>query len=325
MTLRIGLLGASRIAPRAVLEPAREREDVEVTAVAAREPERARAFAAEHGIDRVADDYAALVAREDVDLVYNALPPASHVEWTLAALDAGKAVLCEKPFAMDAAEAEVMAEAARRTGGLLMEAFHYRHHRVMHDAIACVRSGELGRVLRAEGVFEVPIPRTETELRWRAELGGGGLMDLGCYPLHAFRSLFGVEPTVTAASGRFEDGVDAVLRAELDFGGVPARLACSMVEPSPRAALTLDFEGGRMTIVNFIAPQIGCRFTVERDGVVEERPTDGPSTYAAQLEHVVQVWRGETKPLLGLDDAVANMRAIDAVYAAARESPLSPL
>lgn len=317
MTLRIGLLGASRIAPRAVIEPALARADVAVTAVAARDRARARAFAEAHGLAAVADDYAALVRREDVDLVYNALPPAAHVEWTVAALEAGKAVLCEKPFAMDAAEAQVMADAARRTGGLLIEAFHYRHHRVMHDAVALVRSGALGRVLRGDGVFEVPIARTATELRWRAELGGGGLMDLGCYPLHALRSLLGVEPVVGSARAIFEDGVDAVLEVELSLGDVPVRLACSMISPAPRVVLTLEGEQGRMSIVNFVAPQIGCRFTLERDGVVEEQPTDGPSTYAAQLDHVARVLAGETAPLLSTDDAVANMRAIDAIYTAA--------
>ena len=317
MTLRIGLLGASKIAPMAIAQPAAERADVRLTAVAARDPARAQAYAAEHGIEHVAGDYAALVQRDDVDLVYNALPPAAHPEWTIAALEAGKAVLCEKPFALDAARAEAMAETAARTGGLLIEAFHYRHHRVMHEALDVVCSGALGRITGADGVFEVPIARTGDELRWRRELGGGALMDLGCYPLHALRTLLGAEPAVRRAEATFEDGVDAGLETELDFAGVPARIACSMVEPTPRAMLSVTGERGRLEIVNFIAPQIGCRFTVERDGAVEVRATEGPSTYAAQLDHVVRAWRGEVAPLLTPADAVANMRAIDAIYAAA--------
>jgi len=317
MTVRIGLLGASRIAPTAVIAPARGREGVRVTAVAARDAERARAFATEHDIPEVVDSYAALVRREDVDLVYNGLPPAGHLEWTVAALEAGKAVLCEKPFAMSAAQAEAMAEAARRTGGLLIEAFHYRHHRVMHDAVALVRSGTIGRVQRADAVFEAPIPRNDTELRWRRDLGGGGLMDLGTYPVHALRTLLGSEPTVRSAEGTFEDGVDVTLSAELDFAGVPGRIQTGLAAPQRRAELTLVGDAGRLSIVNFIAPQYGCRFTLERDGATETLPTDGPTTYQAQLDHVLAVLGGMTPPLLGLDDAVAQMRAIDAIYAAA--------
>ena len=317
MPLRIGLLGASRIAPRAVVEPAARRGDVHVTAVAARDPAKARAFADEHGVDAVADDYAALVRREDVDLVYNALPPSAHVEWTVAALEAGKAVLCEKPFAMNAGEARVMADAARRTGAFLMEAFHYRHHRVMHEAVGLVRSGALGALAGGHAVFEAPIRRTDTELRWRAPLGGGGLMDLGTYPLHALRTLFGTEPAVRSAQATFEDGVDAVLEASLDFDDVPARIACSMVASSPRVQLTLEGARGRITIVNFVGPQLGCRFTLELDGKVRTLPADGPTTYEAQLDHVLAVIGGMTPPLLTLGDAVAQMTAIDAIYAAA--------
>src|SRR5579872_4846018 len=106
--LRIGLLGASRIAPTAVLAPVAKSNAFTVTAVAARDPARARAYAETHGIPGVAEDYAALVRREDVDVVYNGLPPAGHPEWTIAALEAGRAVLCEKPFARDAGEAAQM-------------------------------------------------------------------------------------------------------------------------------------------------------------------------------------------------------------------------
>jgi predicted dehydrogenase len=317
MTLRIGLLGASRIGPRAILEPAQSRADVAVTCVAARDPDRARAFAQAHGVSAIANDYAELVTRDDVDVVYNGLPPAAHKLWTLRALEAGKGVLCEKPFALNAGEARDMVEAARASGGLLLEAYHYRHHRVMHDAVALMRSGALGRPVSAEAFFDVPIARSETELRWRAELGGGALMDLGCYPLHALRSLLGAEPAVRAASAEFVDGVDASFRAELDFAGVPAAIRSSMVAERPGAALTIVCEQGRLEIINFVAPQIGCRVTVVQDGVERIAPTDGPTTYAAQLDHVTAVWGGEERPLLDGEDAVAQMAAIDAIYAAA--------
>lgn len=318
MTWRIGLLGASRIAPPAVIAPAAKNPDFEVSAVAARDPGRAEAYAEQHDIGAVAADYAELVRREDVDVVYNALPPVGHAEWTIAALEAGKAVLCEKPFAMNAAEARAMTDAASRTGGVLLEAFHYRYHRVIRDAEALVRGGALGPLTRGSADFRVNIARAPDELRWRADLGGGGLMDLGCYPIHALRTLVGAEPTVTSASGSFEGRVDVEIAAHLAFpGDVAAEMSCAMVAPAPSARLVLEGERGRLEIQNFLAPQMGCRFTTTIDGMTETRPTDGPTTYEAQLIHLAEVLRGATKPLTGGADAVANMTVIDAVYAAA--------
>jgi predicted dehydrogenase len=314
--VRIGLLGASRIAPTAVIKPARENPDFVVTAVAARDVGRARAYAAEHGIAGVEPDYATLVRREDVDLVYNALPPAAHKDWTVAALEAGKAVLCEKPFAMDAAEARTMVGAAE--GGLLIEAFHYRFHNVMRAAIALAREGALGELRSAAAIFEAPIPRTPGELRWLADQGGGALMDLGTYTVHALRSVVGTEPRVAAAEAVFEDGVDTAMRAGLEFAhGVEGELACSMSAAAPKATLNVIGSRGSLEIVNFLAPQLGCRFTTTIDGETRAHGVEGPSTYAAQLAHVQEVMAGAVQPLTGGADAIANMAAIDAIYAAA--------
>jgi predicted dehydrogenase len=315
--LKIGLLGASKIAPRAVIESARARSDVEIVAVGARDPARARAYAVEHGIPHVSESYAALVECDDIDLVYIALPPAAHLEWTRKAVGAGKAVLCEKPFAMDGGQARAMvgaAEAARRP---LIEAYHYRFHTVMRRAETLLAEGAIGRVVSAKAYFSVPIAKTPGELRWIRDQGGGGLTDLGCYPLHAVRTLLKAEPTVVSATGEFEDGVDVSIDASLDFGGVPAELSCSMRPERFGARLTLAGERGQLQIVNFVAPQMGGRFTVTRDSETEELTMAGPTTYAAQLEHVVAVMDGRAKPLTGGADAIAQMDAIDAIYAAA--------
>ncbi|HWF01833.1 MAG TPA: Gfo/Idh/MocA family oxidoreductase [Caulobacteraceae bacterium] len=317
--IRIGLLGASRIAPGAVIGPARNDSRFEVTAVAAQEGARAAAYAGEHQIPHVAGDYAELVRRDDVDLVYNALPPSAHLEWSLAALAAGKHVLCEKPFAMNAAEAESMVAAADHAGRRLVEAFHYRFHRVMRDAVGLVRAGAIGRPLRYEGVFEVTIARRPDELRWERRRGGGGLMDLGCYPLHALRSLLAEEPRVVAASADFEGDVDVSMDARLVFpSGVEARVACSMAPERRAAQLRLEGDEGAIEISNFLAPQLGCRFTLaDAHGRTTDQPVDGPSTYDAQLDHVARLLAGEVEQITGGADAVANMAAIDAIYAAA--------
>ena len=316
--LRIGLLGASKIAPIAVLGPVSKSKAFTVTAVAARDAGRARAYAETHAIAGVAEDYAALIRREDVDVIYNSLPPAGHAEWTIAALEAGKAVLCEKPFARNAGEATAMVAAAERTGQVLLEAFHYRHHAVMHRALAVIASGGLGRLIKASSVFNIGIPKAPGELRWSAELGGGALMDLGCYPLHALRTLIGAEPEIVSAKGEFVDGVDGEMSAELRFpGGVEASLACSMNVPRYHAVVTLEGEKGSMTIVNFLLPQYTSRFTTTVGDVTTEESTEGPTTYEAQLENLRGVLLDGEKPVTGGADAICNMSAIDAIYRAA--------
>ena len=315
--LRIGLLGASKIAPRAVIEPARERSDVEIVAVGARDERRARAYAEANGIAHVSKSYAALIERDDIDLVYIALPPAAHLAWTRAAVAAGKAVLCEKPSAMNGGEARAMVAAARDAGRPLIEAYHYRFHDVIRRAEALLAEAAIGPLTSAEAYFNVPIAKTPGELRWIRDQGGGALMDLGCYPLHALRTLLKSEPTVVSATGVFEDGVDVSIEATLEFEGVPAAIACSMRPERVGARLTLTGERGQIRIVNFVGPQMGGRFTVTRDGETEELSMAGPTTYGAQLQHVVEVMAGRAEPITGGPDAIAQMDAIDAIYAAA--------
>ncbi|WP_369061330.1 Gfo/Idh/MocA family oxidoreductase [Caulobacter sp. 73W] len=312
--LRIGLLGASKIAPKAVLPPIALRDDVVVTAVAARDLGKAQAYAAQHGIATAVEGYEALIARDDVDLIYNALPPAAHLEWTQRAAAAGKHMLCEKPFAMTAAEARAMVDVAEAAGVVLIEAFHYRFHPMMTRALEVMASGELGRVLGAEAVFDVVIPKREGELRWIREQGGGALMDLGCYPLHALRTLLGVEPAVRSATARWDGGVDAALGAELDFGGTPARIHCDMEATERKILLRIDGDKASMTLASFVHPyrddgglRIGDRW----------EPAVPMTTYAAQLDHVIEVLAGRATPLTGGRDAIATMTAIDAIYAAA--------
>ena len=316
--LRIGLLGAARIAPKAVIAPAKARGDVVVTAVAARDLSKAQAFAAEHGVSAAVQGYDALIARDDVDLVYNALPPAAHREWTVKALAAGKAVLCEKPFAMTADEARTMVAAAQCAGRPLIEAFHYRFHPMMLRAIEIVRSGVLGRIVRAEGVLDVVIPDRPGELRWIAGQGGGALMDLGCYPLHALRTLLNCEPVVRSARARRVEGVDAAMAVDLDFSGVAARLHCDMQAEERRTFVSLEGEAGRLTLQGFVHPYregSGLRLTL--DGEETWEPGDPTLTYDVQLAHVVAVMAGRAAPLTGGADAVATLAAMDAVRAAA--------
>jgi predicted dehydrogenase len=209
--LRIGCLGAARITPGAVIGPARERGDIVVSAVAARDMSRAQAFAATHGIALGLDSYEALITHREVDIVYIALPPSEHAAWAIRALAAGKHVLCEKPLCMSAAEAEAIAAAALASGRVFMEAYHWRHHGAVRRFLELL--AEIGPIERAQARFAVRIWRRPEELRWRRALGGGAMMDLGCYPLHALRTAFQAEPEVLAAKARWQDGVDGRLTA----------------------------------------------------------------------------------------------------------------
>lgn len=315
--IRIGLLGASMIAPYAIIEPARTRTEVQVVAVAARDPARARDYAARHGIASCSHDYAELIARADIDLVYVGLPPSLHRKWTVHALEAGKAVLCEKPFALDALEARDMTAASTAAGRPLLEAFHYRFHATMHRALAIVRE-ELGPLISMHAAVAGPGPGDRNDIRWQPGLGGGALMDLGCYGIHAMRTLAGCVPVVRSAGAVVSGGVDATTWAELRFESCPvARLECSFVAPEFTNALRVKGERGTLEVEGFMLPQFGGRMRLTRDDMAREEPLPPGTSFAAQLDHVVDVLLGRAAPLTGGADAVANMAALDRIRAAA--------
>jgi predicted dehydrogenase len=318
--IRVGILGAGRIIPNALVTPAHP--EFTLQALAARDPVRAESFAAANGIAHVAADYDSLIARGDVDLVYIALPNSLHAPWSIAALKAGKPVLCEKPFAMDAAEARLMVAASEAAGLPLIEAYHHRFHRVMLRAREIVRSGELGRLLHADAVFEITTPYTEQQPRWHAELGGGALMDLGCYPLYALRMLLDEEPSPISAHCELQHGIDAATEAELLFpSGATGHIGCRLGSATAIQSIRLRGEKGTLELDGFVVPQNGCRFTVTSNGVTREEPVDGPSTFYMQLSHVANVLLRGAKPLTGGADAIAQMTAIEAIYAKAGFNP----
>ncbi len=165
-TIRFGILGAARIAPDALIKAAHHVPEAQVVAVAARDPKRAREFAATHKIPRVLARYDDLINDPELDAIYNPLPNSLHCEWTIAALRAGRHVLCEKPLASNAAEAERMANAADDSGKILGEAFHYRYHPLVDRVRALIAGGTLGRLVHVEGHFSVPIPEKNIRFDW---------------------------------------------------------------------------------------------------------------------------------------------------------------
>ncbi len=198
--LRFGILGAAKIAPNALTLPAKQVPEVEITAIAARDPARAREFAKANGIPRVLASYEDLIADPGIDVIYNPLPNSLHCEWSIRAMRAGKQVFCEKPLASNADEAERMAQVADETGLLLVEAFHYRYHPLADRIRTLIRDGAIGKLQRVEGNFSVPLPPENIRFDW--SLAGGATMDLGCYPLHMIRYFSGMTPRVIAAKAQ---------------------------------------------------------------------------------------------------------------------------
>jgi predicted dehydrogenase len=318
VTLRFAVLGAARIAQGALIAPARDIAGVAITAIGASSAARAGSFAGEHGIAN-SGTYADIIGRDDVDVVYIALPPSAHAEWTLKAIAAGKHVLLEKPATTNLAEAEAIVAAAEAAGVRLIEAFHYRYHPLFARALEIIARGELGELLTAHAEFSVPIARNAREFRWQAALGGGALADLGCYCVHWLRTLAGAEPTVTGARQWLEpDGCDRRTEATLAFpSGLIGSFETDMDKPGGSVAATLTITGskGRLAITNPLAPQKGHRFLVEAAGGTREEAFSRRPTFAFQLDAVVAaITTGARLPTEGAD-LVGNAAALHAIRA----------
>jgi predicted dehydrogenase len=317
--LRIGILGAARIAPMALIKPAKGNAEVVVAAVAARDASRAQAFAAKHGIARVHESYEALIAAPDLDAVYNPLPNGLHGRWTRAALAAGKHVLCEKPFTANAAEAREIAELAAKSDRVVMEAFHYRYHPLALRIEQIIASGELGRLERVEAAMCFPLPRF-SDIRYNYSLGGGATMDAGCYAVHMVRTFGGATPEVVSAQAKLRDRqIDRAMTAELRFaGGHSGRVRCSMWSSDLlQISARVIGDRGELRVLNPVAPQFFHRLSVRSaDGKRVERFSHRAS-YAYQLDaFAAAALRGGTVKTTP-EDAVENMTVIDAIYNAA--------
>jgi len=330
--LRIGVLGAARIAPAAVVGPGRRVEGVEVVAVAARDVDRARAFATKHSIPRVVDTYEHLVADPDIDAVYNPLPNGLHGRWTMAAMAAGKHVLCEKPFTANAEEARTVAAAQADAGVVVMDAFHYRYHPLFARVRELVTTGAVGTVRHLEAALCFPL-LSGKDIRWDPALAGGATMDAGCYPIHMVRHLAGSEPEVIGARARLRSpGIDRFMQADLRFpDGVTARTTCSMLSAQLlRITLRVRGDDGEIRVLNPLAPDKFHRLTIKTthsDKTTKSKHVEHSSrraTYDFQLEAFARAVERGDPVVTGPDDAIATMTVIDAVYRAAGLEPRQP-
>jgi predicted dehydrogenase len=271
----------------------------------------------------VYNSYQDLVAAPDIDAVYIPLPNGLHAEWALAALSAGKHVLCEKPFTANAREAEQVADAAAVSDRVVMEAFHWRYHPLAARLIELVDGGELGEVRRIDAALIIPLPKW-SDIRWQLNLAGGSLMDVGCYPVHIVRTLAGTEPEVASAVAKERTpGVDRWIRAELTFGdGRTGRITAGMWSSTVfRSHVRVSGDHGVMTVINPLAPQLFSLVIVRQGGRARWERVRGRPTYEYQLEAFVSAIRAGRPVLTPPSDSVANMRTIDAIYRAAGLEP----
>jgi predicted dehydrogenase len=320
--VRWGLLGAAGIASSAFLPALTEAGDGTAVVVGARDGDRAERWAAESGVDRGVEGYESVLADPEVEAVYIALPNSLHAEWTIAALEAGKAVFCEKPLCATVDETETVLEAARNASDPLWEAFVFPFHEQIRRVRASIAGGSIGEPREIWSRFHFLLDDPD-DIRMSAALAGGAMQDVGCYSVRLARMLFDGEPDLSrvTADAAWVDGVDAELWGILPFEG------------DRRMQFSCGFRSGYDTFARAIGSTAEIRMTnpfhpgpadvreVVSEGEVVERATAVPSAerpFTPALRHIDRVLRGEEQPVhLAVDEALGNARAIAAVLAAA--------
>jgi len=336
--LRIGVLGTARITGRALMEPARAVPQVTVAAVAARDKARAEEFALGHGVPVAHGSYELLLADPGVDAVYIPLPNALHAPWTLRAIAAGKHVLCEKPFASNAPEAVSVAAAARQSGLVVMEAMHYRYHPLVRRMASLISEGAIGTPRHAQAWTSWPVPDMG-DIRYDHALGGGALMDGGCYAIDCLRlvaeQVSAAEPSVTGALADPLPGepVDRDMAVRLAFPGGPTGWFESSFtrEGEFLADVHVIGDGGRLWLRNFINAHEGRLRMIAPNGAVasDEAASDlrrsdadrADTTFAWQLRAFAAAITEGAPFATTADSAAVTMRVIDDAYRAAGLPP----
>jgi D-xylose 1-dehydrogenase (NADP+, D-xylono-1,5-lactone-forming) len=315
-TVRWGFLSTANINAK-LLAGAAQSDRVDVIAVASREAARAEAYAREHGIERAHGSYEALLEDPEVEAVYISLPNSMHVAWSIRAVEAGKHVLCEKPFSRHPDEVERAFDAADQAGRLLMEAFMYRHNPQTKRLQELVEDGAIGRLRLIRAVFSFPLADSPN-VRLDPSLDGGGLMDVGCYCASGARLLAGEPVHVYGEQVAAATGVDEVFTGTMRFTeDVLAEIDCGLVLPMRDELEAIGEEGSI-----FLDDPWHCRKPVlelRTARGAEEIALEPVDSYQLELENTSDAIRGRAKPLLGREDALGQARAIDALYRSAVE------
>jgi len=303
---------------RKVIPPAHASEKVDLVAVASRDQARADAFAREWSIPRAYGSYEALLADPEIEAVYIPLPNTLHAEWSIKALEAGKHVLCEKPFSLHPEDVSAAFDVAEREGLLLSEAFMYRHHPQAKKLVELVRDGAIGELRVVRAAFSYSL-YDETNIRLRTEVEGGALMDVGCYCVSGARLLAGEPEAVHGEAWYGPTGTDWLFAGVMRFpGNVLATFECGTAA-TPRDELEAIGTEGSLFLDDpwhCVDPVIELR----RDGGVERIEIARDNPYRLELENVSDAIRGEAELLLGRDDAMGQARVIKELHDDARRS-----
>jgi predicted dehydrogenase len=323
-TTRWGILSTADIGRRKVIPGLQKADRVEVLGIASRDEAQARAVADELGIPRAYGTYEALLADPDIDVVYIPLPNHLHLEWTMAAARAGKHVLCEKPLALTAADAQRMVNVCANEGVRLMEAFMYRLHPSWEAVRQMVHGGRIGPLRSIDSWFSY-YNDDPANIRNQLDAGGGALYDIGCYCINVSRLLFDGEPSGISAAVHRDPatGVDVLTSALLEFPNGTATFTCATrIEPDQR--VHVYGTKGRISVeIPFnIPPDRPTRVFVTAGGDPPVAPATETLTFETADPYTVEAERFAAAILDGLptpippEDAVANLRVIEAIFAA---------
>ncbi|TLS53918.1 Gfo/Idh/MocA family oxidoreductase [Paenibacillus antri] len=324
-TVRWGILGCAQIAVNAIIPALQAAREAEIAAVASRDEAKARSVAERFGIPKAYGGYEALLADPEIDAVYIPLPNHLHLEWTVKAAEAGKHVLCEKPFAMNAAEAEAMAEACGRNGVKLAEAFMYRYHPRYDLVRDIVRSGEIGdiRGVQVAFTFQIEDVGVEGNIRMDGKLGGGAIYDVGCYTVSGARLVLGAEPEAATAIATYletDPDVDMMVSGLLEFpGGIGLSFQCGM-SAELRNSLQIAGTKGRIDIPEAYVPSPeSADFFVVTKGERRKVVVPVVDAYELQVAEFSRCILEDAPTRFDPADAVRNMAVLDAVRASAKE------
>ena len=324
--LRIGILGAAGIAPRAIVFPAHATNH-QLVAVGARDKSRAEEFAKQYQIKKAYGSYQEVIDDPDVDVIYNALHNGAHAPWNIKALAAGKHVLSEKPSVSNAAEAKEVLAATNKSGKVFMEAFHYYYHPMFQRLLTIIKSGEIGEVIKVESALLTPTP-DKSDLRMQFALAGGSLMDVGCYALHSQRMISQLisdgEPTIVKTDSNAADGeVDTKLYVQLKYpNGVSGLARGDMETPVFNAPLTVTGSKGSVHLPNFVSA-LDPRVIVDLAGNKRVEHMPSLSTYTYQLLAFAEAVDLGKALKTDAKDALVQATLIDAAYLAAN-LPIRP-
>jgi len=321
--VRWGVLSTADIATGKVIPAMQEGKYCQVTAISSRDLEKAKVAATQLRIPKAYGTYEELLADPDIDAIYNPLPNHLHVPWSIKALEAGKHVLCEKPIALTAAEGQKLADAAKRYPHLkVMEAFMYRFHPQWQRARQMVIEGKIGELRTIQSFFSYYLD-DPNNIRNRADVGGGGMLDIGCYTVSLARFIFNAEPGRVCGIVEYDPrlNTDRLASAIMDFGRGTSTFTCStQLEPYQR--VNIFGTKGRIEIeIPFNAPpDQPCKIWYQHGTEIEEIVFDVCNQYTIQGDQFSQAILNNTSVPTPLKDAVANMKVIEAIIRSAKIS-----